>query len=82
MKKCLLFLFFVPCFNFFSQEKEYQISYVSKNRDTLWLINDNVGKLIASSWDDTKNKEKKPVIIMVDVLPSDHKEETSARKGE
>jgi len=49
-----------------------EISYVSKNKDTLMLINDLTGRNIANSWERIKLEEgeKKPVIIMVDCLPS------------
>ncbi len=53
-----------------SQEDVYPISLVSQNRDTLWLINNSTGKLIARSWEIGKipDGEKKPVILFVDNL--------------
>jgi hypothetical protein len=49
-----------------------ELSVVSPNRDTLWLINNSTGLLIARSWEVNyyPNNEKKPVIIMADVLPN------------
>jgi len=56
----------------FSQDYKFTgISVVSPNRDTLWLLNDPQGRLIAYSWEMEKNlPEKKPVIIIVENLPS------------
>ena len=50
-----------------------RISLVSPNRDTLWLLNDDTGQLIAHSWEDYEDtpEQKKPVILLVDSLPLD-----------
>lgn len=72
MRVLIVFLFFIQFYQCFSQKNtEPRISCVSKNRDTLWLINDDIGRLVAKSWDETKIpiNEKKPVIIIVDRLP-------------
>jgi hypothetical protein len=43
------------------------ISYVTQNKDTLYLQDDAVGKLIKTLWDDNKfvADRKKPVIVFV-----------------
>lgn len=46
-------------------------SYVTRNKDTLYLINDTLGKQVAKAWEGEYYKPerdgKKPVIIFVDV---------------
>jgi hypothetical protein len=67
----ILFTFFLLlCFNVSYTQKE-QISVVSKNMDTLWLINNDTGRLIARSWEmgNLAPGEKIPVILIVDALP-------------
>lgn len=58
----------------FSQTRNYkvtEISVVSPNMDTLWLVNNATGLIIAQSWNIGANKElQKPVIIITDVLPN------------
>lgn len=58
----------------FSQTRNYRVtelSVVSPNMDTLWLMNNDTGLLIAKSWNIGANKElQKPVIIITDVLPN------------
>ena len=55
----------------FSQEyKSTALSVISPNKDTLWLLDDNTGRLIAYSWEiETNPSEKKPVILFVERLP-------------
>ncbi len=55
----------------FSQEyKSTAVSVISPNKDTLWLLDDNTGRLIAYSWEiETDPPEKKPVILFVERLP-------------
>lgn len=69
MKK-LVFLSMLSGLTCFSQSLETEISVASENRDTLWLIDDDLGKLIAQSWEiETGQVQSKPVIILVDKLP-------------
>jgi hypothetical protein len=79
------FVIFQPCYNqasarnyaitIFSErpatddEKPTKVSTISPNRDTLWLIDHEIGYLIASTWDDFPSDEKKPVIIFTKTLP-------------
>ena len=54
----------------FSQEYKYTgLSVISPNKDTLWLIDDSTGRLIAYSWEIGEPEEKKPVILFVERLP-------------
>ena len=46
-----------------AQGAKKQISYVSPNRDTLMLPDNNEGYLIKSMWADVK-KKKRPIIII------------------
>ena len=57
----------------YSQTEHERISVVSPDKDTLWLLNDDTGQLIAHSWIDYKDtlEQKKPVILLVDALPLD-----------
>jgi len=75
MRSLFTFLLFFY-FNLAYSQKE-EISVVSKNMDTLWLINNDTGRLIAKSWEIgiLPKGEKIPVILMVDVLPSNIKNE-------
>ena len=72
MKNIFLALSLFTSLLSFSQDYKFNtLSVVSPNRDTLWLVNDQSGRLIDYSWEMEKNtSEKKPVIILVDVLPS------------
>ena len=45
------------------------VSYVTKNRDTLYLVNNELGKMISQVWTENKYKEH-PVVLLVDVLPT------------
>lgn len=53
----------------FSQTSE-SISYVSPKQDTLYLVDNEVGKLINDLWKeplyDWRMKERKPVILLVE----------------
>lgn len=72
MKNICLILFLLFYSLIYSQNTEGQrISLVSPNRDTLWLLNDNTGHLIAYSWKDYNDttEQKKPVILLVNSLP-------------
>lgn len=74
MKKIYTFLFLLSQNILFAQSVVHEkISCVSMNKDTLWLINNFVGQQIAKSWKfyEDKPEEKKPMIILVDVLPPD-----------
>ncbi len=67
----ILFTFFLLLYFNVSYTQEEQISVVSKNMDTLWLINNDTGRLIARSWEmgNLPQGEKIPVILIVDQLP-------------
>lgn len=62
MKKITLALFLLTSISLYSQR---EISYISKNRDTLYLPDNSTGKLIYSSWTNVSKKDW-PVIIFVD----------------
>lgn len=51
------------------EKKPTRVSTVSPNKDTLWLVDEQIGYLIASTWDNFPTGEKKPVIIFTKVLP-------------
>lgn len=77
MRKIQLLLLTLICTSpLFSQKTQEnqgneRISVVSKNKDTLWLINNDLGKLIANTWNYPNYISKnRPRIIMVDVLPT------------
>lgn len=71
MKKFIVFLFLIVSIYSKSQNYKYTgISLISPNKDTLWLINDDLGQLIVQSWDISYSPpENKPVILLVDKLP-------------
>jgi hypothetical protein len=68
---CLLQLF---ALNFFAQSTisagGERISYYTPNRDTLWLLNKEIGRLIASTWEMSMDVKVKPVIVLVETLPA------------
>jgi hypothetical protein len=68
--RLLFTLFLLFYFNVSYTQKE-EISVVSKNMDTLWLINNDTGRLIARSWGmgNLPPGQKIPVILIVDALP-------------
>jgi hypothetical protein len=49
-----------------------KFSWISRNKDTIYLLKTEIGYMVRNLWKDAKD-EKKPVIIMTDALP--------ARKG-
>ena len=64
----LSFIFISICVH--AQKTDGSISRVSKNKDTLWLLNSDVGNLIAESWK-IQAHEPSPVIIFVDKFDDD-----------
>jgi hypothetical protein len=46
----------------FSQ-KLGDVSFISKNRDTLFLVNDELGHIIKNIWEEEPNDIEKPTII-------------------
>ena len=46
-----------------------RISYYTPNRDTLWLVNKEIGRLIAYTWEMSTDVKVKPVIVLVETLP-------------
>lgn len=74
MKKFCILVFLLFQGQAYSQNSGHErISLVSPNKDTLWLINDDIGNLIAYSWKDYEDtpEQKKPVILLVNSLPLD-----------
>jgi hypothetical protein len=74
MKKICILSFLLFQGVAYSQNNGHErISVVSPSKDTLWLINNDTGHLIAHSWEDYEDtpEQKKPVILLVDVLPID-----------
>lgn len=67
----ILFVFLILFDSIFTYSQTEKISLISKNMDTLWLINNDIGRLVAKSWEigNLPPKEKIPVILMVDQLP-------------
>jgi hypothetical protein len=58
-----------------------RVAVVSINKDTLWLVDNSLGRLIANTWDYTKYTDKKPRIIMVDILPDQRYIEAERKKN-
>ncbi len=48
-----------------------RISAYTPDRDTLWLVNKEIGRLIAYSWEISNDNTPKPVIVLVDKLPQE-----------
>ena len=73
MKKIYILLFLLFHGVAYSQTVHERISVVSPDKDTLWLINNDIGNLIAYSWEEYEDTpdQKKPVILLVDSLPPD-----------
>lgn len=62
MKKTILVIFLLMYIPLYSQRI---VSYISKNRDTLYLPDNSTGRLIYSSWNNVPKKEW-PVILFVE----------------
>ena len=62
MKRITLSIFLLLSFCSFSQRC---VSYVSKNRDTLYLPDNSIGRLIYYSWNNVPKKEW-PIILFVE----------------
>lgn len=58
-----------------------RVAVVSINKDTLWLVDNSLGRLIASTWNYPKYTDKKPRIIMVDILPDQRYIEVERKKN-
>jgi hypothetical protein len=76
MKSLLVLLFLFYSISLFSQEindNKNKITFTTQERDTLWILGNQTGKLIAESWKlpTLPKNEKIPVIIMVKSLPPD-----------
>jgi hypothetical protein len=69
MKKLLTLILMAICIASTAQSDE-KLSYVSPKKDTLMLLNDSFGKLIAKAWDGEK---KKPIIVFADQSVIDNK---------
>lgn len=72
MKKAICSILICTCATLFGQQFDTVTlppSYVSSKKDTLYLVNDSFGKLIANSWVgeryDPQRDGKKPVIMFV-----------------
>ena len=67
----ILFAFFLSFQISIGYSQMEKVSVVSTNRDTLWLRNNDIGLLIARSWEmgNLPPEEKVPVILIVDALP-------------
>jgi len=83
MKKTIILLSLLFISDFYFSQKDLKpikikdekpFSVVSKNKDTLWLLDNQIGKMIADTWNEGKfkmdPKELKPVIILVGELPA------------
>jgi hypothetical protein len=73
MKTFLFLIYFFISFSGISQSTisagGERISYYTPNRDTLWLVNKEIGRLIASTWEMSTDVKLKPVIVLVETLP-------------
>ena len=68
MKKLFIILLFFSKFCFSQEEAllNQKVSFISKNRDTLILTNDDLGQLIYQSWDGVTS-ENKPKILFATI---------------
>jgi hypothetical protein len=71
MKTFILFLFPLLSFSQSNYIQLSEFSVVTKDRDTLFLLNDDIGNKIKNSWNtySSEVQENSPVIIMVAALP-------------
>jgi len=65
MKKLVTLIIMVICITTNAQTNK-KVSYISPKKDTLILPKNQVGVLIAETWDKNPIKEKRPVIIFAD----------------
>ena len=81
MKK-LKYIFFslILTSQVFSQEND--VSYITQNRDTLFLIDNYLGKLIEYSWEIGPKDVEKPTIIFKSMAWIENKNKLKIRKDE
>ena len=82
MKKLLLCLtLFMPLFGFSQTDKIDDVTFFNPNRDTLYIVNTELGKTILNVW--IMDTTYKPVIIMIaGVEETGFWKTTSAKKPE
>ena len=68
MRKIKLFILIIFSSSYLFSQKN-KITMTSINKDTLWIIECDLGRCIEKAWEFPLYKEKKPKIIMVEVLP-------------
>jgi len=68
LKRLILFCAILVTTSIRAQETT-TVSFVTKHKDTLYLINDDIGKMIANAWTgklyDPQRDGKKPAIVFV-----------------
>jgi hypothetical protein len=79
MKTFILFLFPLLSFSQSNYIQLSEFSVVTKDRDTLFLLNDDIGNKIKNSWNtySSEVQENSPVIIMVASLPPAKRKKSS-----
>jgi len=65
MKKTLLTLLLISSYGINAQIMNDRISYVSPNKDTLMLPNNEIGDIILKVWEDQMYSNTRPFIVMV-----------------
>ena len=65
----------------FSQ-KEGDVSFISKNRDTLFLVDDNLGYIIKNIWETEPKRGDKPTIIFKSLVWIENKNKLKIKEYE
>jgi hypothetical protein len=65
----------------FSQ-KEGDVSFISKNRDTLFLVDDNLGYIIKNIWETEPKTGDKPTIIFKSLVCIENKNKLKIKEDE
>lgn len=77
MKKLILiFIFIIPFLSNAQNKKNVSantdiiVSYISSKADTLYLLNNDLGKFIKRIWEENTSPEMaKPIIVLTSILP-------------
>jgi hypothetical protein len=65
----------------FSQ-KVGDVSFISKNRDTLFLVDDNLGHIIKNIWEKESKVVEKPTIIFKSLIWIENKNKLKIKENE
>ncbi len=82
MNKLNQLLLFMLITNGVFSQKLNDVSFISKNRDTLFLVDDKLGHIIKDIWKEESNEDEKPTIIFKSLVWIENKNKLKIKKNE